>query len=80
MFLGPVGLVMLANALFWLLLLVGLGFLVAGGLRRWSTAPRGPEDALSILEVRYARGEVGREAFLQMRKDLTASRSDGEPK
>jgi len=83
MVLRPVGLVMLANSVFWLALLVGFGFLVYVALRSWSVpAVRGPqaaEDALAILSARYARGEVGREEYLQMRKDLTST-PDGDPK
>ena len=77
MFMGPGGLFMLANGVFWLVLLVGFGFLVYAAVRSWSApAPRAPqaaEDALSILAARYARGEVGREEYLQMRKDLTSA-------
>jgi putative membrane protein len=29
-----------------------------------------PEDTLSILKARYARGEITREQFLQMKEDL----------
>ncbi len=82
MFLRPMGLVMLASSVFWLVLLVGFGFLVYAALRSWSMpaarVPLAAQDALGILSARYARGEVGREEYLQMRKDLTTP--DGDPK
>jgi putative membrane protein len=57
----------------WLLLLVAVGVLVyflvkasqAGGLR-----PTLPETPLDILKKRYARGEITKEQFDQMKKDL----------
>lgn len=83
MVLRPMGLVMLANSVFWLALLVGFGFLVYAALRSWSVpAARGPQaadDPLAILSARYARGEIGREEYLQMRRDLSGA-SDGDPR
>lgn len=57
----------------WLLLLVVLGVLVyflvrasqAGGFR-----PTPPETPLDILKKRYARGEITKEQFDEMKKDL----------
>lgn len=34
--------------------------------------PRGPETAIEILRERYAKGELTREAFEQMKRDLGA--------
>jgi putative membrane protein len=44
-------------------------------LFRWLTGPRGGmpgarSSALDLLEERYAKGEIGREEFLQKKKDL----------
>ena len=33
-------------------------------------APTGASEALRVLEERYARGEIGREEFMQKRADL----------
>jgi uncharacterized membrane protein len=35
--------------------------------------PGGPPDPLELLRMRYARGEIDRDAFLQGTSDLTAS-------
>lgn len=55
-------------ALLWIVLLV-LGVVVlvrlaTGGLRRGGMA-------VAALEARYANGEIGRDEFLQRRKDLS---------
>ncbi|MCL6596569.1 MAG: SHOCT domain-containing protein [Firmicutes bacterium] len=60
-------------------LAMGLGMLVWVGLAvatvvvllgRVGRPRRGDGDALAILEARYARGEIGREEFLERRADL----------
>jgi putative membrane protein len=61
----------LANSLFWIALLVfAIIWFSRGGPRH----PAGPfwrgSAALDILEQRYARGEIGRDEYLQMKKDL----------
>jgi putative membrane protein len=60
---------MLAGMLMWLLFLV-LAVMV---MRRLFRAPRRGDDrnsALTILSERYARGEIGREEYLEKRRDL----------
>ncbi len=68
---GPFGMV-LGMLLFWGLVIVVLVALVrtfAGP--RSPGGPGGPEkSALDILKERYARGEIGREEYEQMKKDL----------
>lgn len=59
--------------LVWVLLLVGVVWLIAGVARQ----PRRGEvqsekSALAILEERYARGEIDREEFAQKRRDLSS--------
>lgn len=78
MYCGAAAIILLIRGLFWLVLFVGVGFLVAAAWRSWSTVPqvstRGTgEGALAILAARYARGEIGREEYLQMRKDLAGT-------
>jgi uncharacterized membrane protein len=52
---------------FWI---VVIGLVVAA-IRRWgwSNPPR-PDSALEALRLRYARGDIGREEFEAMRRDL----------
>jgi putative membrane protein len=58
------------SVLWWLILVVGIVLLVPL-LRREPSAdgPQG-ETALDILKKRYARGEIGKEEFEQMRRDI----------
>jgi putative membrane protein len=58
--------------LFWVLVLVGLVLLI-----RWFWVQARPitkvdESALEILKRRYARGEITREEFETIRRDLLA--------
>lgn len=61
---------------FWILILVGLVFVI-----RWlvqATAKGGQSDwsgsrAMDILKERYARGEIDKARFEDMKKDLTNS-------
>jgi len=70
--------------LFWAAVL-GIGLLVvlllvralsAGGTRPGEQAPR--ESALDILQKRYARGELSREQYQQMRQDLEGPQSTAD--
>jgi putative membrane protein len=58
-----------------LVMLVFLGALVAlavGVMRRPSRASAPPRDsAMEILRTRYAKGEITRDEFEAMRRDLT---------
>ena len=60
--------------LFWVLIIVGGVLLLAWILRHGQTAASGPGPALrqplDILRERYARGEITKEQFDQMRHDL----------
>jgi putative membrane protein len=59
--------------LFWVVLIVGAVWLVRGVFpnNRQSSAPPRPEtSADEILQQRYARGEITKEQFDQMRRDL----------
>ncbi len=67
------GIVMLV---FWLLVLAGLGLVVLWFVRqiRPGEAAAGRSRALEILQERYARGEITREQYEQMRRDLEGPR------
>lgn len=65
---------MLFNLLFWCLIIVGLVFLIrwliqATGDKRHSDVSMG-SNAMDILKERYAKGEINREEFESMKKDL----------
>jgi putative membrane protein len=58
--------------LFWIILILAIVVM-------WKVIARGPQtppassrekSAIQILEERYARGEIGKEEFLDKRKDL----------
>jgi putative membrane protein len=68
---GWIGLGFLHMALFWVLVVLGIVVLA-----KW-LAGSGPETgtgrALEILKERYAKGELTREQFEQMKRDLGPS-------
>ncbi len=58
-----------ATFLLWILVILGIVFLVRAMLR--SERKRTAEDtALDILKKRYARGEIGKEEFEEKKKDI----------
>jgi putative membrane protein len=60
-------------ALFWLLVPAVIVALVIAATRLRSSSPGGVahgQSALTILEERYARGEIGKEEFDQKKRDL----------
>lgn len=66
---GWVGLGMVHMLLFWVLVILGILALarwLAGGPR----ADDGPARAIEILKARYARGEISKEQFEQMKRDI----------
>lgn len=59
--------------LFWALLLGGIGLLVVWLLRSGPQAPigeGGPSPALDHLKERYARGEITREQYDEMKQEI----------
>ena len=62
------GMGMLLMVLFWIIVIAGIVYLV-----KWLTghgiAGR-PETALDILKKRYARGEIHRQEYEEMKKEL----------
>jgi putative membrane protein len=70
---GHTGLFAVLFLLFWLLVLVGIGWLVVSLVTgRLTRAPKvgGTSTAVETLDLRYARGEIGRDDYLQARTDL----------
>ena len=67
----------LGMILFWsipiLLVLVAIKYLFPGASRLNAGSRDDRNKALEVLEERYARGEIDREAFLKMRDDLKRS-------
>lgn len=59
--------------LFWLLVIVGFGLLILSFFRRGprtGLGPVGESRALDILKERYAKGEITREQYEEMRRDI----------
>ncbi|KAB2969636.1 MAG: hypothetical protein F9K18_01060 [Thermoanaerobaculia bacterium] len=67
---GPLGLVMML--LFWVLVIVAVGFLTRALLHRTGGGmPAGRDTPLEILERRYAAGDISGEEFKRIRSELT---------
>lgn len=71
---GVFGIGMLMMVLFWVLIIGGAIWLIAT-LARGSTVTPGStlpatQNALDVLKARYAKGEITKEQFDQMRHDL----------
>lgn len=60
--------------LFWAVIVLAIVALGKWVLAKTSTDSDTPQSALEILEVRYARGELGRKEFEKKRHDLMAGR------
>ena len=62
------GAMVLWMVLFWALVIGGIVWLISALRPREAAA--GPEDPLETLRRRYARGEITREQYEEMRRDL----------
>jgi putative membrane protein len=62
----------LVGGFFWLLILVGVVLLIASALRhQGQAAPGSPEPPLDILKRRLAKGEITREEYDALKKELS---------
>lgn len=65
---GWIGLGLVHMGLFWIVVILGIMVLA-----RWLGAGSGSErDPVAILKERYSRGEVTRDQFEQMKRDLNS--------
>ena len=63
---------MIFMMIFWVLIIVGLVFLIKWLIQNTSgKKSEGESRALDILKERYARGEIDQSEFAAMKKDLT---------
>lgn len=72
---GWMGLGMIGMVLFWALIIVAIVVLVRwlGGLPASSVPPPAlppSKTAIDILKERYARGEIGKEEFERIKRDI----------
>ena len=65
------GLGMIGMGLFWILAVFGLVALFRGNICRGGPRQES-KTALDLLKERYARGEIGKAEFDQIRRDLEA--------
>ncbi len=66
------------SILFWVVIIAGVVLLAKWLLQRGQNKEGSrvnEESALDILAKRYAKGEIDRETFEQMKKDIGSSRS-----
>jgi len=56
--------------LFWIALIIAGFFLIRGNLSGNSSNQKTDQSALEILKQRYARGEISKDEFDRMKKDL----------
>jgi putative membrane protein len=56
--------------LFWLLIIVGIVFLVKWIIAQTKSTDGASETPLDILKKRYARGEINKEEFEEKKRDL----------
>jgi len=69
---GSMGYWMIFNMIFWLLITVGIVFLIFWVFNKIKGSEMKPkeETALDILKKRYARGEINKEEFEEKKKDI----------
>jgi putative membrane protein len=65
---------LLPGPLFWLLLLVGIAFLIRGRSGRSPWSGSRPETGIDVLERRFAEGELSLEEYRERRSVLEEKR------
>lgn len=67
------GMWMFFHFIFWILILIGAVLLIVWFLRQLGRCERGNdiESAMDILKKRYARGEINKEEYENMKKDIS---------
>ena len=61
---------MLLGGVFWLLLIVVVVWALVGRTGQDARPSRMHDDPMETLKARYARGEISREQYEQMRRDI----------
>lgn len=56
--------------IFWILLILVIVWAVKAGIGSGGGGSQAPRTPLEILKERYAKGEIDRETFERMKKDL----------
>ncbi len=69
-FLLPMLLIVLAQLAFWVLVIAGVVWLVLWLARRAGVIALARETPLDVLKMRYARGEITKAQFEEMKRDL----------
>ncbi|HMN50277.1 MAG TPA: SHOCT domain-containing protein [Ignavibacteriaceae bacterium] len=59
--------------IFWLLILIVIGWVIVNQMNKNKRDTQLPQQdsAINILKKRYAQGEISKEEFERMKKDLT---------
>lgn len=70
---GGMGIWMLFNMAFWILVIIGIVLLAVWIARTAGRDERGKveESALDILKKRYARGEINKEEYEEKKRDIS---------
>jgi putative membrane protein len=70
---GGMGIWMLFNMVFWILVIIGIVLLVVWIARMAGKGERSKveESALDILKKRYARGEITKEEYEERKRDIS---------
>ncbi len=67
---GMMGGMWFFSILFWVLVIAGAVLIVKWVMERNKDEPSSNESPLDLLKKRYARGELDRETFERMKKDI----------
>lgn len=67
---GMMGSMWFFSLLFWVFIIAGAVFIVRWLTERKRDVSSSIESALDVLKKRYARGEIDRDTFEQMKRDI----------